>query len=66
MKLGVENMLEAYLQDKRRTKDLERQLENYNAAIDSLTKRIDHIRMLAGKRYGCLTLAATNALFTCR
>ncbi|SAL99279.1 hypothetical protein [Absidia glauca] len=49
MKLGVENMLEAYLQDKRRTKDLERQLENYNAAIDSLTKRIDHIRMLAGK-----------------
>ncbi|ORZ19033.1 Rapamycin-insensitive companion of mTOR, N-term-domain-containing protein [Absidia repens] len=49
MKLGVENMLEAYLHDKKRTKDLERQLENYNTTIDTLVKRIDHIRMLAGK-----------------
>ncbi|ORX62115.1 hypothetical protein DM01DRAFT_1298682 [Hesseltinella vesiculosa] len=48
MKLGVENMLEVYLKDKKRTKDLESQLENYNATILSLTKRIDELRLLAG------------------
>ncbi|KAI8088648.1 Rapamycin-insensitive companion of mTOR, N-term-domain-containing protein [Halteromyces radiatus] len=49
MKLGVENMLEAYLQDKKRTKELEGQLESYNATIDTLAKNIERIRMLAGK-----------------
>ncbi|KAI9321769.1 Rapamycin-insensitive companion of mTOR, middle domain-containing protein [Dichotomocladium elegans] len=48
MKLGVENMLEVYLQDKKRTKDLESQLEAYNAAIDDTIQRIDHMRMNAG------------------
>ncbi|RCI05307.1 hypothetical protein CU098_010819 [Rhizopus stolonifer] len=47
MKSGVENMLEVYLRDKKRTKDLESQLEGYNTAIDATTKQIEHIRTVA-------------------
>ncbi|GAA5806120.1 hypothetical protein HPULCUR_011649 [Helicostylum pulchrum] len=48
MKSGVENMLEVYFKDKKRTKDLELQLESYNTCIDKTTKRIEHIRTNAG------------------
>ncbi|KAI8987675.1 Rapamycin-insensitive companion of mTOR, N-term-domain-containing protein [Mycotypha africana] len=47
MKAGVENMLEVYIKDKKRTKELEAQLDVYNTAIDHTTKRIDHIRTSA-------------------
>jgi rapamycin-insensitive companion of mTOR len=49
MKYGVENMLEVYFKDKKRTKDLELQLEAYNISIDNTIKRIEHIRTNAGK-----------------
>jgi prefoldin subunit 5 len=49
MKSGVENMLEVYIKDKKRTKELEAQLEGYNRAIDQTTKRIEQIRTTAGK-----------------
>lgn len=49
MKSGVENMLEVYFKDKKRTKDLEAQLEDYHKAIDATTKRIDYIRTTAGR-----------------
>jgi hypothetical protein len=49
MKSGVENMLEVYLKDKKRTKDLEQQLDGYNRAIDAITKRIEYLRTNAGK-----------------
>lgn len=52
MKSGVENMLEVYFKDKKRTKDLESQLEGYNAAIDTTKKKIEHIRTVAGKKKG--------------
>lgn len=42
-------MLEVYFKDKKRTKDLEVQLEGYNVSIDNTTKRIEHIRTNAGK-----------------
>ncbi|KAI9485740.1 MAG: Rapamycin-insensitive companion of mTOR, N-term-domain-containing protein [Benjaminiella poitrasii] len=45
MKSGVENMLEVYLKDKKKTKELESQLEGYNAAIHDITKQIEHIRI---------------------
>jgi biotin synthase-related radical SAM superfamily protein len=48
MKSGVENMLEVYFSDKKRTKDLEVQLIDYNKAIDATTKRIESIRTTAG------------------
>jgi rapamycin-insensitive companion of mTOR len=48
MKSGVENMLEVYFKDKKRTKDLEAQLEAYHSSIDNTTKRIEHIRTNAG------------------
>lgn len=48
MKSGVENMLEVYFKDKKRTKDLELQLEAYNISIDNTIKRIEHIRTNAG------------------
>ncbi|KAI7903798.1 Rapamycin-insensitive companion of mTOR, N-term-domain-containing protein [Cokeromyces recurvatus] len=47
MKSGVENMLEVYLKDKKKTKELETQLEGYSLAIDEITKRIEHIRITA-------------------
>lgn len=48
MKSGVENMLEVYLKDKKRTKDLEAQLEAYNSAIEEIVQRIDAIKTNAG------------------
>lgn len=48
MKLGVENMLEVYMQDKKRTKDLETQLDTYNTAIGDTVQRIESIRTNAG------------------
>ncbi|KAI8394190.1 Rapamycin-insensitive companion of mTOR, N-term-domain-containing protein [Radiomyces spectabilis] len=51
MKSGVENMLEAYFQkpDKIKEKrDLEAQLEGYNAAIESLNHQIEQIRTNEG------------------
>lgn len=50
MKVGVENMLEVYLRDKKRTKDLEAQLETYNSAIDDIVQRIENIRTSAGTK----------------
>ncbi|GAN00739.1 cytosolic regulator pianissimo [Mucor ambiguus] len=44
MKSGVENMLEVYLRDKKRTKELEAQLEAYHTAIENTKKRIEYIR----------------------
>jgi Hr1 repeat len=49
MKLGVENMMEVYIKDKKRTKDLEAQLDKYNKRIESLTKEIEQLRKSAGK-----------------
>jgi rapamycin-insensitive companion of mTOR len=49
MKLGVENMMEVYIKDKKRTKDLDAQLDNYNKRIDSLTKEIEQLRKSAGE-----------------
>lgn len=49
MKSGVENMLEVYIKDKKRTKELETQLEGYTTTIDEITKRIEQIRTTAGK-----------------
>lgn len=51
MKLGVENMLEVYMQDKKRTKDLETQLDTYNTAIGDTVQRIESIRTNAGMSY---------------
>jgi rapamycin-insensitive companion of mTOR len=48
MKSGVENMLDVLIKDKKRTKELESQLETYNTSIDNTTKRIEHIRTNAG------------------
>jgi len=48
MKSGVENMLEVYLKDKKRTKELEAQLEAYHTAIENTKKRIEFIRTHAG------------------
>lgn len=48
MKSGIENMLEVYFKDKKRTKDLELQLAQCNISIDNTTKRIEHIRTNAG------------------
>lgn len=53
MKSGVENMLEVYFKDKKRTKDLELQLEAYNTSIDNTIKRIEHIRTNAGTKKPC-------------
>lgn len=49
MKLGVENMMEVYIKDKKRTKDLEAQLDKYSKRIESLTKEIEQLRKSAGK-----------------
>ncbi|CEI92483.1 hypothetical protein RMCBS344292_06740 [Rhizopus microsporus] len=48
LKAGVENMLEVYVKDKKRTKELETQLEECNEAIDKTTKAIENIRRNAG------------------
>ncbi|RCH97274.1 hypothetical protein CU098_004610, partial [Rhizopus stolonifer] len=48
LKSGVENMLEVYVKDKRRTKELEMQLEECNVVINTTTKTIDNIRLNAG------------------
>ncbi|KAI9498276.1 Rapamycin-insensitive companion of mTOR, middle domain-containing protein [Zychaea mexicana] len=48
MKLGVENMLEVYLKDKKRKKDLEAQLESCNVSMDEIVQRIEYIRTNAG------------------
>lgn len=53
MKLGVENMLEVYLKDKKRTKDLEAQLDTYNTTINDIAKRIEYIRTNAGTILYC-------------
>lgn len=50
MKEGVENLLEVYLRDKKRTKDLEAKLETYNSTINDIVQRIEHVRTNAGKR----------------
>lgn len=42
-------MLEVYLRDKKRTKELEAQLEAYHTAIENTKKRIEFIRTHAGK-----------------
>jgi rapamycin-insensitive companion of mTOR len=42
-------MLEVYFKDKKRTKDLEAQLDDYNKAINATTKRIEYIRTTAGR-----------------
>jgi len=49
MKLGVENMMEVYIRDKKRTKDLEAQLDKSNKRIESLTKEIEQLRKSAGE-----------------
>ncbi|KAI9307439.1 Rapamycin-insensitive companion of mTOR, N-term-domain-containing protein [Cunninghamella echinulata] len=49
MKDGVEKLLEAYIKDKKRTKDLETELEDYNNKIDTLVKNIEQLRMMAGR-----------------
>ncbi|KAI7866417.1 Rapamycin-insensitive companion of mTOR, N-term-domain-containing protein [Spinellus fusiger] len=49
MKSGVENMLEVYIKDKRRTKDLEAQLEQCLLTIETITKEIERIRTQPGK-----------------
>lgn len=43
-------MLEVYVKDKRRTKELEMQLEECNVVINTTTKTIDNIRLNAGKK----------------
>lgn len=48
LKAGVENMLEVYVKDKKRTKELETQLEECNEAISKTTKAIENIRRNAG------------------
>ena len=48
MKVGVENMMEVYIKDKKRTKDLEAQLDKSNKKIESLTRQIEQIRKTAG------------------
>ncbi|KAI9257881.1 Rapamycin-insensitive companion of mTOR, middle domain-containing protein [Sporodiniella umbellata] len=48
LKTGVENMLEVYVKDKPRTKELEIQLEECNNAINKITKAIDNVRLNAG------------------
>lgn len=48
LKAGVENMLEVYVKDKKRTKELETQLEECNEAINKTTKAIENIRRNAG------------------
>ncbi|KAG0742053.1 hypothetical protein G6F57_008738 [Rhizopus arrhizus] len=48
LKSGVENMLEVYVKDKRRTKELEAELEECNGAINKTTKAIENIRLNAG------------------
>ena len=42
-------MLEVYLRDKKRTRELEAQLEGYHTAIENIKKRIEFIRTHAGK-----------------
>lgn len=49
LKSGVENMLEVYVKDKRRTKELEAELEECNGAINKTTKAIENIRLNAGR-----------------
>jgi rapamycin-insensitive companion of mTOR len=51
MKLGVENMMEVYIKDKKRTKDLEAQLDKSNKRIESLTKDIEQLRKTGGSPY---------------
>ncbi|CAO3672310.1 unnamed protein product [Umbelopsis ramanniana] len=48
MKLGVENMMEVYIKDKKRTKDLEAQLDKYSKRIEFLTKEIEQLRKSSG------------------
>lgn len=48
MKSGVENMMEVYIRDKKRTKDLEAQLGKSNKKIESLTKQIETLRKTSG------------------
>ncbi|KAJ2956653.1 hypothetical protein NQZ79_g7530 [Umbelopsis isabellina] len=48
MKSGVENMMEVYIRDKKRTKDLEAQLGKSNKKIESLTKQIENLRKTSG------------------
>jgi predicted nucleic acid-binding Zn-ribbon protein len=63
MKSGIENMLEVYFKDKKRTKDLELQLSQCNISIDNTNKRIEHIRTNAGKKQRCLKARNVLTLF---
>ncbi|KAM3580575.1 hypothetical protein VKS41_007236 [Umbelopsis sp. WA50703] len=49
IKAGVENMMEVYIRDKKRTKDLEaQQFDQVNKKIESLTKQIEQLRKTSG------------------